>query len=152
MSSGGDADRVSDCYEFVVGGEPERARLDAWLAQLPELSAAGLSRSRLQALAAAGQITVNGAVARPSQRVRSRDAVTVRVPPVRSPADLIPQDIPVPVVFEDEALVVVDKPAGLPVHPGPGHPDGTLVNALLARWAASCAPALCTGWTSILPG
>ena len=124
---------TSETYEFVVGGNPSPSRLDVWLAQLPELSAAGLSRSRLQALAVDGLITVNGTVARPAHRVRPRDAVTVCVPPARSPTDLIPQDIAVPAVYEDEHLIVVDKPAGLPVHPGPGHPDGTLVNALLAR-------------------
>ena len=120
-------------YEFVVGDDPSPSRLDAWLAQLPELSAAGLSRSRLQALATDGLITVNGNAARASHRVRPLDGVTVCVPPARSPEDLMPQDIPVPAVYEDEHLIVVDKPAGLPVHPGPGHPDGTLVNALLAR-------------------
>ncbi len=120
-------------YDFVVGANPKPGRLDAWLAQLPELSAAGLSRSRLQALAADGLITVNGGLARASHKIRPRDAITVCVPPARSPAHLVPQDIPVPAVFEDEHLIVVDKPAGLPVHPGPGHPDGTLVNALLAR-------------------
>lgn len=124
---------AGDRYEFVVGGESERSRLDSWLAQLPELSAAGLSRSRLQTLASEGQITVNGDVARASQRIRALDTITVLVPAARSPADLIPQDIPIPVVYEDEHLIVVDKPAGLAVHPGPGHPDGTLVNALLAR-------------------
>ncbi len=124
---------ASEKYEFVVGGNPNPSRLDAWLAQLPELSAAGLSRSRLQSLAADGLITVNGAVARAAQRIRPSDAVTVCVPPARSPADLIPQDIAVPAVYEDEHLIVVDKPAGLTAHPGPGHPDGTLVNALLAR-------------------
>ncbi len=124
---------ASERYEFVVGGNPNPSRLDAWLAQLPELSAAGLSRSRLQALVADGMITVNGGVARSAQRIRPQDAIIISVPPARSPADLIPQDIPVPSVYEDEHLIVVDKPAGLPVHPGPGHPDGTLVNALLAR-------------------
>ena len=133
MSAGENGAGVGDHYEFVVGGDWQRARLDAWLAQLPELSAAGLSRSRLQALATDGLITVNGSVARAAQRIRPQDAIIVRVPPARSPADLIPQDIPVPAVFEDEHLIVVDKPAGLPVHPGPGHPDGTLVNALLAQ-------------------
>ena len=131
MSANGSG--AGDRYEFVVEAASERSRLDAWLAQLPELSAAGLSRSRLQALASDGQITVNGNVARASQRIRTLDTVTVVVPPARSPADLIPQDIPVSVSYEDEHLIVVDKPAGLAVHPGPGHPDGTLVNALLAR-------------------
>ncbi len=124
---------ASERYEFVVGGNPNPPRLDAWLAAQPALSKTGLSRSRLQALAADGRITVNGDVARPAQRIRPRDAIAVCVPPARSPADLIPQDIPVPAVYEDEHLIVVDKPAGRPVHPGPGHPDGTLVNALLAR-------------------
>ncbi|MDE2786299.1 MAG: RluA family pseudouridine synthase [Chloroflexota bacterium] len=124
---------TSERYEFVVGDDPNPSRLDAWLAQIPDLTAAGLSRSRLQALAADGLITVNGTVARAAQRVRPLDTVTVWVPPARSPADLVPQDIPVSAVYEDEHLIVVDKPAGLPVHPGPGHPDGTLVNALLAR-------------------
>ena len=133
MRAGADGSDAGDRYEFVVDGKSERHRLDAWLAQLPELSAVGLSRSRLQALAAEGMITVNGGVGRPSRRIRPRDAIIVSVPPVRSPADLIPQDIPVAAVYEDEHLIVVDKPADLPVHPGPGHPDGTLVNALLAR-------------------
>ena len=133
MSASHKGSRVGDLYQFVVDGPSERSRLDAWLAQMPELSAVGLSRSRLQALAAEGMITINGGVARPAQRLRPRDTITVRVPPARSPADLVPQDIPVPAVYEDEHLIVVDKPAGLPVHPGPGHPDGTLVNALLAR-------------------
>ena len=124
---------AGDRYDFIVDAKSERSRLDAWLAQLPELSAAGLSRSRLQALAADGLITVNGTVARAAQRIRPRDAITVCVPPVRAAADLIPQDIPVFAAYEDEHLIVVDKPAGLAVHPGPGHPDGTLVNALLAQ-------------------
>lgn len=121
----------SEQYEFAAGDGA--GRLDAWLASRPELAAEGLSRSRLQALAADGNITVNGNAARPSQRIRRGDVVIVCVPPARSPADLIPQDIPLSIIYEDSHLVVVDKPAGLPVHPGPGHADGTLVNALLAH-------------------
>ena len=124
---------VSARYEFVVGGNPRPSRLDAWLAGQPRMPAAGLSRSRLHALATDGLITVNGAPARPAQRVRHRDVIVVLAPPPQSPADLAPQDIPIAVVYEDSHIVVVDKPAGLAVHPGPGHPDGTLVNALLAR-------------------
>ena len=122
-----------DRYELLVASNPGLARLDAWLAGQPPLSQTGLSRSRLQALAADGRITVNGQPARPAQRVRPGDAIVVSVPPVAAPADLVPQDIPLAVVYEDSHVAVVDKPAGLPVHPGPGHPDGTLVNALLAR-------------------
>ena len=124
---------VGDRYEFLVAGNPDPARLDAWLAAQPKLSGTGLSRSRLRDLAVAGFVAVNGAPARPAQRIRPGDAITVKVPPVTAPADLVPQDIPMSVVYEDAHIAVVDKPAGLPVHPGPGHPDGTLVNALLAR-------------------
>ena len=124
---------AGDRYEFVVVGDPDPARLDAWLAAQPRLSETGLSRSRLRDLAVAGFIAVNGVPARPAQRVRTGDAITVDVPPLSAPADLVPQDIPLTVVYEDSHVAVVDKPAGLPVHPGPGHPDGTLVNALLAR-------------------
>ena len=122
-----------DRYEFIAGDIPQSSRLDAWLAGQPELAEAGLSRSRLQSLAVDGSVTVNGAPARPSQRLRLGDVVIVCVPPARPPENLVPQDIPLSVVYEDADLVVVDKPAGLPVHPGPGHPDGTLVNGLLAR-------------------
>ncbi len=122
-----------DEYDFVVEKTSGPARLDAWLAGQRRLASAGLSRSRLQALAVDGYVAVNGSPARPAQRIRSGDAIKVTVPPAVAPADLKPQDIDVAFVYEDEHLVVVDKPAGLPVHPGPGHPDGTLVNALLAR-------------------
>ena len=119
-------------YAFVVDEGVAPTRLDAWLAGRMEMTEAGLSRSRLQSLASEGCVTINGAVVRPAQRVRAGDAIIVCVPPVRVPEDLTPQDIPIGVVYEDSHLVVVEKPAGLPVHPGPGHPDGTLVNALLA--------------------
>lgn len=89
------------------------------------------SRSRAAALARDGHVTLNGRSAKPSAAVRSGDVVVVVVPPP-SPLDLAPQDIPVGIVYEDDQLIVVDKPAGLTVHPAPGHPDGTLVNALLA--------------------
>ncbi len=120
-------------YEFVVVGNPSPVRLDAWLADQTSLSKVGLSRSRLRDLATEGFIKVNGASARPAQRIRCRDVIVVCVPPPKSPAHLTPQDIPLSMVYEDAHIVVVDKPAGLPVHPGPGHPDGTLVNALLAH-------------------
>ena len=122
-----------DKYEFIVRANPDPSRLDAWLAGQSKMAAAGLSRSRLQSLAQDGHVTLNGVAARPAQRVKPGDAIKVRVPQARPPEHLIPQEIPLPVVYEDSDVVVVDKPAGLPVHPGPGHPDGTLVNALLAR-------------------
>ena len=116
---------LHEFWEFRVAvGE---SRLDQYLAGLDT----GLTRSRLQRLIADGQVSVNGGPAKPSQRVRAGDRVTLSVPPPR-PSGLVAQDIPVTVVYQDQDLVVIDKPAGLAVHPGPGHPDRTLVNALLA--------------------
>ena len=112
--------------EFVATAS--YGRLDRFLADRE----GELTRSRIHSLISEGRALVNGAPARPSQKVQVGDRVILTVPPVRE-MDLTPQDIPVEVVYQDSALVVIDKPAGLSVHPGPGHPDGTLVNALLAR-------------------
>ena len=109
----------------VEAGGP---RLDQFLAG----RYAELSRSQLHRLIANGSVLLNGGAARPSQKVRRGDRVSVSVPPPRR-LDLVPQWIPIEVVYQDAHIVVVDKPAGLSVHPGPGHPDRTLVNALLAR-------------------
>ena len=112
-------------HEFQVAvGE---SRLDQYLAGLDT----GLTRSRLQRLIVEGRVLVNGGPAKPSHKVRAGDRITLSVPPPR-PSGLVAQDIPVTVVYQDQDLVVIDKPAGLAVHPGPGHPDRTLVNALLA--------------------
>lgn len=86
-----------------------------------------LSRNAVRRLIDDGQLLVGGRREGPSYKVRSGDLVEARVPE----EGVSPEDIPVPVVFEDECLVVVDKPAGLVVHPGAGNPSGTLVNALL---------------------
>ena len=101
-------------------------RLDSWLARtLPDLS-----RARIQALIAEGAVTVDGASSRSSSRVRAGQRVAVAVPELQA---AIPQaeDISLTVVHEDAHLLVVNKPAGLVVHPGAGTPSGTLVNALL---------------------
>jgi len=103
------------------------SRLDHYLAGLDT----GLTRSQLQRLITEGEVLVNGSPAKPSQKVRVGDQVILSVPPPR-PTSLLAQDIPVNVVYQDQELVVIDKPPGLAVHPGPGHPDSTLVNALLA--------------------
>ncbi len=111
---------------LVVPDDAAGQRLDAWLARaLPDLS-----RSRLQALIADGAVHVDGAVPKSSERVRAGQRVVVTIP---EPAPAVPtaEDIPLRVVHEDAHLLVIDKPAGLVVHPGAGNATGTLVNALL---------------------
>lgn len=103
-------------------------RLDAWLsAQLR------LSRSQVASLIVDGKVTVDGGGVNKSYRPRAGDDVRVEIPPP-PPNELVAEDIPVSVVYEDEYLLVVDKPHGMVVHPAPGHPTGTLVNALLGRY------------------
>lgn len=110
-------------------------RLDRWLAdRLPELS-----RSRLKALLAEGRVALNGTtISDASLRVKPGQTFAVDVPP-EAPAEPEPQDIALNVVYEDDDLIVIDKPAGMVVHPAPGNPDETLVNALLAHCGASLA-------------
>ena len=116
-----------DIRSFVVPPEGIGTRLDAWLAAQCE----GFSRSRVQGLIHAERMRVNGeVVVRAAFKVNPGDVVTLAVPPP-VPAEPQPEDIPLSIVYEDEHVIVVDKPAGLVVHPAPGHLDGTLVNALL---------------------
>ena len=105
------------------GGE----RIDAFVARsLPELS-----RSYVKRLLDGGLITVAGRVPRASEKVSAGAEIVVEVPPPQE-ISLEPQRIPLTIVYQDNDIIVVDKPPGLTVHPAPGHPSGTLVNALLA--------------------
>ncbi len=113
--------------EVVSTGDP--CRLDRYLAA----QGLGLSRARLQRLIREGWVTLNGGQAKASAVVRRGDRVRVRIPPPR-PLDLEPERMPLSIVHDDANLVVVDKPAGLTVHPAPGHASGTLVNGLLALY------------------
>jgi 23S rRNA pseudouridine1911/1915/1917 synthase len=115
-------------HEVVVAADEAGLRLDAWLAaRLP-----ALSRARVKALIGSALVLVDGAPARASLRVREGQRAVLTVPPPAAAAPA-PEDIPVPLVHEDAHLLVIDKPAGLVVHPGAGRAGGTLVNALLAR-------------------
>ena len=103
-------------------------RLDRFLADQLDLS-----RTQAARLVAQGAVTVNGAASRASRLLVRGDAVEVTYPEAEPPRTLRPAAIPLTVVFEDDQLAVIDKPAGLVVHPAPGHWDDTLVNALVAR-------------------
>ncbi|NKD76364.1 RluA family pseudouridine synthase [Haematospirillum sp. H1815] len=131
-SSYEDEDTCSEDLEsgpttLLVSLEDAGERLDRWLAA----SHLDLSRSRIKSLILKGQIQVNGqTITDPSLRVKHDQSVTVAVPET-APAIPVPQDIPLAIAFEDDHLVVINKAAGMVVHPGAGVPDGTLVNALL---------------------
>jgi len=122
---------MSEVLTITIEAGPER--LDKSLAE----ACPDLSRSRLKALILEGEVTRNGMPALdPSAKVKEGDEVTVNLPP---PAAAGPegQDIPLNVVFEDEYMIIIDKPVGLVVHPAPGNPDQTLVNALIAHCGES---------------
>jgi 23S rRNA pseudouridine1911/1915/1917 synthase len=104
-------------------------RLDRYLSQhLPDLS-----RSRIQQLIEQGNVQVNGKVCTSKKAtVKLGDRIFLEIPDAQ-PLDLQPEDIPLDILYEDDSLLILNKPAGLVVHPAPGHPEGTLVNALLAH-------------------
>ena len=112
-------------YSFIVASQG--IRLDRYVAEnCPELT-----RSQAQRLIVDGLVKVNDAVAKAGLKLSNGDRVTVAIPPPLS--DLLkPETIPFDILYEDDDMLVIDKPAGLPVHPAPGHPDHTLVNAILA--------------------
>ena len=111
---------------FQVGTPASGTRLDLFLAA----ACSDLSRSRIQRLIEEGAVRVDGAAAKRSHAVRAGESVSVEVPEPRV-SELIAEDIPLSILYEDDQLLAIDKPAGLVVHPAPGHPSGTLVNALL---------------------
>jgi len=116
----------STTIELLVPKDATRLRLDQFLArELPRFS-----RSRLQQLIRKAFITLNGAAARPRDLVRTGDRIEVNEPPLEK-IDNQPEAIPLDVLYEDEDLIIINKPAGLVVHPGAGHREHTLVNALL---------------------
>lgn len=112
--------------------EESGARIDAALAQLVP----SLSRSAAQRLLSQGAVLLNGQVAEKSARVSAGDTLELTLPEVK-PATAQPEDIPLNVVYEDDDVIVINKPKGLVVHPAAGHWDGTLVNALLHHCAGS---------------
>ena len=111
---------------LTATSEDQGQRIDAWLAAHAE----GVTRSAAARLLETGGVTVNGQPAAKNYRLRGDETVEVVRPEVEETA-VTAQNIPLDVVYEDADVIVVNKPAGLVVHPAPGHPDGTLVNALL---------------------
>ncbi|MBF0247505.1 MAG: RluA family pseudouridine synthase [Alphaproteobacteria bacterium] len=119
-------------YTVTVPEDKGGVRLDRVLSE----EVPGLSRTRIKSLVADGLVRIGGAegeaVVNPSRKVKAGEAYVICVPPA-APAEPEAQDIPLDVVYEDDDVIVIDKPPGLVVHPASGNPDGTLVNALLAH-------------------
>jgi 23S rRNA pseudouridine1911/1915/1917 synthase len=114
-------------YNFVA--DESGVRLDRYVCE----RLAELSRTRIQKLIADGFVTVNEQVAKAGLKLNAGDRLKVILPPA-PPSPLTPEAIPLNIIYEDDDLLVIDKPAGLTVHPAPGHPVHTLVNAILSRF------------------
>ena len=112
--------------EFIVEAEAAGQRIDRFLSG----EDTGLSRSALQGLVADGHVLCNGKSTAKSLKLKAGDTILLEIPDAK-PIEAVPQDIPLDIVYEDDHLLVVNKPKGMVVHPAPGNPDGTLVNALL---------------------
>ena len=112
--------------EFIVEAEGAGQRIDRFLSG----EDTGLSRSALQGLVAEGHVLCNGKSIAKSLKLKAGDTILLEIPDAK-PIEAVPQDIPLDIVYEDDHLLVVNKPKGMVVHPAPGNPDGTLVNALL---------------------
>ncbi len=127
---------MADDTEFELEGDPIEVvvdealagtRLDAALAR----AHSELSRSRIKDLILAGAVTIGDrTVAEPNYRLRAGETITLLAPPPEDP-DPLPENIPLDILYEDEHLIVINKPVGMVVHPAPGSPSGTLVNALI---------------------
>ncbi len=115
---------ISD--SFIVTEEEEGTRLD----KLLTLEIPGYSRSYLQGLLKDGNVLVNGKAARASLKVKEEDVVAFSIPDKILP-DIVPENIPLDILYEDDDVLVVNKPKGMVVHPAPGHYTGTLVNAIM---------------------
>ena len=112
--------------EYIVEAEGAGQRIDRFLSG----EDTGLSRSALQGLVAESHVLCNGRAPAKSLKLKAGDIILLEIPDAK-PIEAVPQEIPLDIIYEDAHLLVVNKPKGMVVHPAPGNPDGTLVNALL---------------------
>lgn len=115
-----------DYFTFAAEKEDVGTRIDVFLAENME----DLSRSGVQKLIDEGMITLNGGKTKANYKLREKDIIDVTVPEVKE-VEILPEDIPLDILYEDTDVIVVNKPQGMVVHPAPGHTSGTLVNALM---------------------
>jgi 23S rRNA pseudouridine1911/1915/1917 synthase len=119
-----DADR-----RLSVSADRSGIRLDLFVCQ----SCEGLSRSFVQKLIDDGHVLINGESGKPSRKVKVGDVILIHMPPPEPSPELVPEEVPLAIIYEDHDILVVNKPAGLTVYPAPGHPRHTLMNAVLAH-------------------
>lgn len=115
-----------DYFTFAAEKEDVGTRIDVFLAENME----NLSRSGVQKLIDEGNITLNGGKTKANYKLREKDVIDVEVPEAKE-VEILPEDIPLDILYEDADVIVVNKPQGMVVHPAPGHTSGTLVNALM---------------------
>ena len=119
-------------FQFIVSEESEEERIDKYLNELMD----SVSRSYIQKLLSDGNITVNGRNVKSNYKVRQEDDIRIFLPTAITP-DIVPENIPLSILYEDDDVIVVNKPKNMVVHPAPGHYNGTLVNALLYHCAGN---------------
>ena len=119
-------------FQFIVSEESEEERIDKYLNELMD----SVSRSYIQKLLSDGNITVNGKNVKSNYKVRQEDDIRIFLPTAITP-DIVPENIPLSILYEDDDVIVVNKPKNMVVHPAPGHYNGTLVNALLYHCAGN---------------
>lgn len=117
---------MSEREIFEATAEDGGVRIDGFVADAIEK----ISRSRAQGLLLEGMVLVNGRPVKKNYKVSEGDIISVEIPEPE-PIELVAQDIPLDIIYEDESLLVINKPKGMVVHPAPGHPDGTVVNAVM---------------------
>ena len=119
-------------FQFIVSEESEEERIYKYLNELMD----SVSRSYIQKLLSDGNITVNGRNVKSNYKVRQEDDIRIFLPTAITP-DIVPENIPLSILYEDDDVIVVNKPKNMVVHPAPGHYNGTLVNALLYHCAGN---------------
>lgn len=118
---------ASSVYEFIAEEKDDGLRIDKFLAAATDDE---LSRSRIQKLISDSLVSSNSAPVKANYRLRAGDVVSIEIPEA-SPIEAVPENIPLDIIYEDDDLLIVNKPKGMVVHPAPGHESGTLVNAVL---------------------
>lgn len=124
-------DRSEDAMEWTIQPGQGGDRIDKFVVdQLEQAGAGGISRTQVQDWIKEGAVTVNGRVVKANYKTDEADVVALAIPEAQA-ADILPEDIPLDIVYEDSDVIVINKPRGMVVHPAPGHSSGTVVNALM---------------------